>query len=533
MPPSPLASQVEIKADTETVESLVQQVVRGGVRVPEFQRELKWDRKDVLDLYDSIYRGYPIGALLLQVRDAKAQKVILGPLVIDAPEMKDALWVVDGQQRLVALAGGLARPTPFPPSRPDPYLVYFDAADGSFNSPPHQGDIPSTWVPAPELRDSSALQEWVFEWEHRDDPGLRKAVFEAAKRLREYKVPLYILGADEDMVRDVFVRLNERGRPLEWGDVHRALYGGKGKQPSTLTGLAEALADVGMGKPDDELLITGLLASQGLDVTKSRRAYLEDRPEEMAQAATEMLPAFRSALSLLRDRAEIPHILLIPRPSLIMPGLTRFFAEFPEPQDRSLMLLTRWVWRVSLGAFKSERRTLQRGSISAVRDDEESSVQHLLALAQDRSGTYEVPALYVPHSAEARIAILALAAERPLDLDTKRPVDVAALIETSGSATFRRVWEAPRRPLADRILTPGADPAAPDLRDLMGAGAESVLASHLVGAEAREALVAGDTERFLKARWDEIDRVARAFTNRLAAWDRNDRPSIRSILASG
>lgn len=530
--PTP-ASQVEIKAATETVEWLVQQVVRGGVRVPEFQRDLRWDRKDVLSLYDSIYRGYPIGALLLQMSDAEAQKVTLGPLTVDAPEMQDALWVVDGQQRLVALAGGLARPTPFPAARPDPYLVYFDAATGAFHSPPFQGNIPSTWVPAPELRDSSTLQEWVFEWEHRDDPGLRKAVFEAAKRLREYKVPLYVIGTDDqDVVRDVFVRMNERGKPLDWKDVHRALYGGKGKQPSTLPDLAEVLADVGMGTPDDELLITGLIASQGLDVTRSRRAYLEDRPEEMEKAAMEMLPAFRSVLSLLRDRAEIPHLLLIPRPALIMPGLIRFFAEFPEPQDRSLTLLSRWVWRVSLGAFKSERRTLQRGSISAVKEDEESSVQRLLALAQDRSTTYEAPTLYVPHSAEARVAILALAAERPLDLETKRPVDVADLIEASGNATFRRVWEAPRRPFADRILAAGSGPAAPDLRALAAAGATSVLASHVIGGEARDALVANDEKRFLELRQSGIDLVVRAFTDRHAAWDHSDRPSILSILSA-
>jgi len=39
-------------------------VYRGHVRVPSFQRGLRWEASDVQDLFDSIYRGYPIGSLL-------------------------------------------------------------------------------------------------------------------------------------------------------------------------------------------------------------------------------------------------------------------------------------------------------------------------------------------------------------------------------------------------------------------------------------------------------------------------------------
>ena len=48
-------------ARTEKVEDLVEMVYRGRVRVPWFQRGLKWEAKHVQELFDSIYRGYPIG----------------------------------------------------------------------------------------------------------------------------------------------------------------------------------------------------------------------------------------------------------------------------------------------------------------------------------------------------------------------------------------------------------------------------------------------------------------------------------------
>jgi hypothetical protein len=50
----------------------------------------------VIALFDSIWRGFPIGNLLLWRRPAPAASVQVGPVSIDAPELDSALWVVDG-----------------------------------------------------------------------------------------------------------------------------------------------------------------------------------------------------------------------------------------------------------------------------------------------------------------------------------------------------------------------------------------------------------------------------------------------------
>ena len=486
-----------------------------------------------MKLYDSVYRGYPIGSLLFQVGKAPAQQLKLGPLTVNAPEIESALWVVDGQQRLVSLAAGLARETPLPEGRPDPYVVYFDAEQEEFVSSKHRGTIPTTWVPVPKLRDSAALAEWVFEWDHGRDPELRRAVFEAAKRLREYVVPLYTVGTDDlEIVSQVFVRLNERGKDMKWGEIQKALYGGRRDEPTTLPELAEALSEVGMGTPDDRLIITAMLASQGLDVTQGRRGYLESRPEEMVQAADDALPAFRSALSLIRQQAEIPHLLLLPLPSLVISGLVRFFAEFPEPRARSRTLLARWVWRVSRGAFKTEPRTIQRSWVSAIHGDEEESVQRLLQLTPRNPDPYETPDKYITYSAEGRIAMLTLISAGPLDPQTRRPVDVLGLIESDNNVRFRRIWKIPGQPLADRLIADVPSPSATLLRNLPDDQRDEVLASHLIVGDARKAFLSGDADAFLAARSAEIERLARQLVERHTAWGRGDRPSIGSILSN-
>lgn len=130
------------EARAETVEDLVRLAREGRVRVPEFQRGLNWSSTQVLDLFDSVYRGFPIGSLLLFRRRAEAASVRLGPLAVDAPEVPDAWWVVDGQQRLTALAASMARRHPLPSHPSDPYIVYFDPDRHSFHAPPKHGDVP-------------------------------------------------------------------------------------------------------------------------------------------------------------------------------------------------------------------------------------------------------------------------------------------------------------------------------------------------------------------------------------------------------
>lgn len=53
------------------VEELVSMIERGELRLPEMQRRYVWKSTRVRDLLDSLYRGYPSGAILLWETDEK------------------------------------------------------------------------------------------------------------------------------------------------------------------------------------------------------------------------------------------------------------------------------------------------------------------------------------------------------------------------------------------------------------------------------------------------------------------------------
>jgi hypothetical protein len=94
-------------AITYDLEELVEKAWAGQVRIPHFQRPFRWGREDVRRLFDSVLKGYPIGSVLLWLRPAPRQELVLGNLRIDAEATDHALWVVDGQQRITSLANAL------------------------------------------------------------------------------------------------------------------------------------------------------------------------------------------------------------------------------------------------------------------------------------------------------------------------------------------------------------------------------------------------------------------------------------------
>lgn len=49
----------------QTIEHLVKEVLDGELLLPEMQRDYVWKSTQVRNLFDSLYRGYPSGQLLV------------------------------------------------------------------------------------------------------------------------------------------------------------------------------------------------------------------------------------------------------------------------------------------------------------------------------------------------------------------------------------------------------------------------------------------------------------------------------------
>lgn len=521
---------------TERVEDLVARVLRGQVRLPRFQRGLKWTRHDVAQLFDSIYRGYPVGSLLFHKRPAEAERITVGPLTVDAGELKEAWWVIDGQQRLTSLTVCLARDLPLSASQEprDPYVLYFDPDNLTFESPPSDGVVPSRWVPLPWLLDASGLADRLVAWGEDGDAALCSRVSEAGKRIREYPVPFLLVETEnQEVPAQMFQRLNSAGHALTWAEIQAALLRSEGEQPSSLEGVAEDLARLSMGRLDEERLISSLYAFLG------KSSPEKDRQLDLGAlraAAKEAGPALRRSLSFLRSELSVPHLRLLPKPSLL-DVLTRFFAVHEEPGPRTRTLLVRWFWRAIAGAGKTSDEDLRRQGIEAITEDEEESAQALLRLLEGGRGhAFELPRSFDADSDESRIVLLTMAHLRPRRLDDGSRIDVAGLIETHGSQAVRSLTGSAepaqtRHPTNHLIHPPGVDVKRLIGEKVTGSPASDVvLRSHGIDEEAARRFKEEDWDGFLERRGEIFTKEARRFIDGRAAWGHNDRPSIDHLL---
>ena len=550
MPPSPFPAR-RPRVIALSVEDLLERVLRGEVRIPDFQRPFKWRAHHVRELLDSVYRGFPIGALVFWQKEGTAAVLHFGSVKIDAPQTAQALWVIDGQQRITALVAVLLHPLLQDTDPPDDFTFYFDPETEEFIQPSRQGAPPAHWLPMNRLTDNTWLMGWMERATELADklPFVPRALF-MRRAVLDYSLSAYVTEADEaETPLAIFSRLNSGGVSLTRAELTQALQGSRRESFPSLKAISGHLEGMGFGRLRTKWLRKAFLAVRGLDITREVPSQLEeDAHLQEFLSATER--ALRAAIVFLKRDVGIPHIELMPY-SLSLVFLTRFFHLHPEPSARSRELLARWVWRGAIsGNHGLGSVRLMRQIIAEIDDREEHSVQRMLYHARAApSPDLLSPGDFNLRRARSRLQANALLALQPRDLRGGRPLDIPALLERDGASAFTQFTT----PLSRPMLTPAEEdvgerflgglanrlfhPALPgdDLRAFVVASTPAeapVLASHGISPDALQALREDDVWRFLATRERTLTEHLRRFLDSRARWEASDHGSLQSMIVS-
>ncbi|MDO6732885.1 DUF262 domain-containing protein [Marinovum sp. 2_MG-2023] len=88
---------------SENYLNLVKQAFKGELKLPAFQRDFKWNRKQVVLLYDSIRQAYPLGSVIfLEGSKQELKEREFKGASESASDLDTKQLVLDGQQRLTA-----------------------------------------------------------------------------------------------------------------------------------------------------------------------------------------------------------------------------------------------------------------------------------------------------------------------------------------------------------------------------------------------------------------------------------------------
>jgi hypothetical protein len=548
-PPTPLTRRPH--ATAFSIEDLLDLIRRGEVRVPEFQRPLRWKANDIRDLLDSVYRGYPIGTLLFWKREAPTARIEFGPVRIDSPQTAQALWVVDGQQRITALTGVLLHPPLEGDAAYDDFAFYFDLEKEEFVRLSGREQPLPHWLPMNAVLDSEQLLGWLDRYPGRaEKPNLTRIALKLGKAIREYQVPAYIVETDDpEVLRVIFDRLNSAGKPLSQSEVFHALYGAKSvEHPSDLRGLSASLRELGFGTIEEQWLLKAVLALKGRDITKHFRPQLKGE-NDLSATLLETERALRAVIVFLKRDAGIVHIDLLPY-KLPLALLVRFFHLHPEPTLRSRELLARWVWRGAISELhRGESIRMVRESMAAIGKDEEQSVQNLLALLPIATSQAQNFWSYNFRTAQSKLQVNALVSLQPRDIRSGHLLDVPALLEREGGATIPQLFtstphfeESKYAPsyvepllwgLANRVFHPPVEKQS-FLKVLQTRPPPSpeVLRSHAIPPVAFQELLQGDAVAFLSFRSAFLRRHTEEFLNSRARWQESDRKSLQSLIVA-
>ncbi len=544
-------------ARTLTLDDLVKLAWSGQIRVPHFQRAFKWTRSDVIQLMDSIHRGYPVGSLLLWERSARAEPLSLGSLTIEGPELDRALWVVDGQQRVTSLANVL-----HPDGRRDPrFALGYDLRADAVVPLPSTDD--SFVVPMPVIFDLTQVLSWFADRpeaiEHRD------AAFNLARDLRQYGIPAYqVVQDDVHVLQDIFDRMNNSGKRLSRAEVFSALNAGTENEAEHRITIDRIASDIDerlrFGRLDNDTVLQCILARRGPDIQReirwefdpARHRGVVDFPSEDRDGAyLHGAEALARAVQFLVT-AGVPHYGMVPYRYLLV-VLTRFLALHPDLRPAESRLLHRWFWRAAVagpaiakGSTTGATRTLCSKIVSG---DIGASLRGLLDVIGDSEPPLPDPRRFKTNESAAKIIVCCWWSRRPRRADNgdeyTRSDLTTALSDSSTAAdavrdifTRRSVPENRRLWAANRLLMPVLDEEIPTVSGLLQRRPEdlsekiwsAVLTSHAITPEIERFLIDGDVPRFVEERQEKLTTDLQDFLRRRCEWGFENTPPLADLV---
>jgi len=208
---------------------LLSRIQHGEIALPDIQRPFVWSNARVRDLFDSMYKGFPVGYLLLWSTGADAGAKQIGT---DSKQSAPALLIVDGQQRLTSLYAVI---TGTPVVRKDytesKIRVAFRPSDHTFevtdaaveNDPEFIPDISEVFKGSFLTFVNKYLDKLETYREVELDDEEKDRLVESIDRLKDLQnYPFQAIELDrtvnEEHVAEVFVRINSEGVKLNNAD---------------------------------------------------------------------------------------------------------------------------------------------------------------------------------------------------------------------------------------------------------------------------------------------------------------------------
>lgn len=202
-----------------SVENIISWIKSGEVAIPEIQRPFVWDATKVRDLMDSLYKGFPVGYIIVWKNPDVRLK--------DGSISTGKKILIDGQQRITAMQAAIAGQMVTDASyKKKPIRIAFNPIEEVFEVCNSAIEKNSRWIPDISRVFDVAFNPWAFVGEYCQANGLvgkESSINNTLMKLTSIKA--ISLGVTEisqslsiDDVTEIFIRINSQGVVLSQAD---------------------------------------------------------------------------------------------------------------------------------------------------------------------------------------------------------------------------------------------------------------------------------------------------------------------------
>lgn len=357
-------ANISIKPEREYLREIASKIKSGKYVIPVFQRDFVWKREQVIDLFDSISKGYPIGSIILwkpenNANTFKAKNILTDEIVeIGSPEF----YILDGRQRLTTFYGCITKDE----NKSEVFKLAYNLERDCFEY--SKGRKKEYVLELPDIYDTFSLLNCLQEiLKNVQDKDKATKYIEKAKlmntRLQSYEIgEVMIENCSLDEAGTVFSRINSKGTDISKVSMLQAIYY-KDEQTPLLSDELEKLI-VSLGKYGFETLRTD-------DVLNCCCRYIGKNfydnkimEELLKYDITKFLPEIRqditNAVKFLYDECGVISYKMLPYVKQLI-GLTIAFKEIKFPTTKQIKELKKWFF------YTSVNQSFLNGSLNNVR----------------------------------------------------------------------------------------------------------------------------------------------------------------------
>ena len=346
------------KPDSKKYSDLINEIGKGIIKIPKFQREFVWSIDKTAKLLDSILKGYPIGTFILWLTDERINGIKnVGDLEIpETPDGTKVQYVLDGQQRITSLFAAY-RGAKIQKAGEKKITDYKGIVVNLDKNLGENDDQVITAEPTGEKYISlfdvlnfnySKARELSGEFSE-DELGLIDAYSTAFKT---YEFSTVVLRKEDiDSAIEVFTRINTGGQTLTLFEIMSAKTYDEEQNFDMQEKWEDFIKELeGINYEGVSSTVVLSLLSLVLSRTKEckRKTILALDKQAIIDNWEDAISALKYSIDYFRTTYRIPVSQLLPYDSLLVPFAYFYFRNKEEPDSDQRKFLQEFFWKISL-----------------------------------------------------------------------------------------------------------------------------------------------------------------------------------------